>query len=275
MKFLHISDLHFDSGSYNVEPHKIRQGLIDLINNKKKSNEALYLLVSGDITTKGKRSGFKEAEIFFENILKTTEIKKEHFIVCPGNHDITEDTSHKSFIEFDTFSYTIRQDNQFTFQSNSSNIFIDNEICFLSINTSYHLKHKFGKIDIYHLSQLLQSKKEEIRNAKIRIILFHHHLLNIQDDDDSAIKNAYNFFYLINKYNFSFIFHGHQHARQLFDINSIKINSISALLDRRTASNLIAYYEIEENKILTKEEYTYLKDEVNEDGTRGSYKKIC
>jgi len=92
----------------------------------------------------------------------------------------------------------------------------------------------------------------------MKIIFFHHHLLNILDDDNSAIKNAYNFFNLIDKYKFNFIFHGHQHARQLFNINNIKINSISALLDNRASSNLVALYELNNMEITSKEEYVYL-----------------
>jgi len=270
MKILHISDLHFNSGSYSEKPYKIQKSLVKLIDSKK-NDENFYILVSGDITTAGNEGGFREAATFFKKILEETNISKEKFIVCPGNHDI----SSESFKKFDTFSYGIRRDKQMTFNEKSSNIFIENEICFLSINTSYHLDHTFGKIDIKQLSSILQEHKESIENCRTRIIIFHHHLLNILDDDNSAIKNSYNFFHLINQYNFSFIFHGHQHARQLFDINNIKINSISALLDTRAASNLIAYYEIGDNEVLLKEEYTYIKDEVNEDGTRGSYKKIC
>lgn len=271
MNLLHISDLHFNSGSYSVEPHKIEEGLINLINRNKQDDKEFYLLVSGDITTAGKNDGFNEAKIFFENIIKKTNIKKENFLVCPGNHDI----SAESFKEFDKFSYGIRQDYKFTFEENNSNLLIDNEKCFLSINTSYHLDHKFGKIDIEQLSRLLKENEEVIGSAKIKIIFFHHHLLNILDDDNSATKNAYNFFHMINKYKFNFIFHGHQHARQLFDINNIKINSISALLDNRASSNLVALYELNDTEITSKEEYVYLKDEMNEDGTRGSYKKVC
>jgi len=55
MNLLHISDLHFNSGSYGVEPYKIEKGLINLINCNKQDNKEFYILVSGDITTVGKR----------------------------------------------------------------------------------------------------------------------------------------------------------------------------------------------------------------------------
>jgi len=118
MKVLHISDLHFNSGSYNVEPYRIEKGLINLIKSKKDEEDGFYLIVSGDITTAGTADGFSEAKSFFENILKETNIKKENFLICPGNHDI----ANNSFETFDSFSYGIRRDNVFTFKENHSNI---------------------------------------------------------------------------------------------------------------------------------------------------------
>ena len=80
---------------------------------------------------------------------------------------------------------------------------------------------------------------------------------------------------MLKQYNFNFLFHGHQHSRQLFKINNIQVNSTSSLLETRTNSNLIAYYEIRDVDDFVKEEYTFLKDETNSDGRQGSYRKIC
>ena len=269
MQLLHISDPHFSSNSYNIEPYKIQEGLIELISDKVEDYDDFYLLITGDITFQGKQKGFEEAIIFFENIIKKTELKNTNVLACPGNHDISHDGL------FDTFSYAIRKDRKFMFKDNSCNIVFDNNHCFLAINSSYHLDYKFGRIDMHSLSQLLEENKEKIQNADTKIIFFHHHILNILDDDDSAIKNAYNFFHMIEQHNFDFLFHGHQHARQLFDINQIKINSISSLLEKRTTSNLVAFYKINNNLIEEKEEYVFMKDEMKENGQRGRYKKIC
>lgn len=272
MQLLHISDLHFSSGSYNIEPHKVVDGLIELIQNKVSEYENFYLLVTGDITFKGQESGFQEATSFFEKILKSTRSIKNNFLVCPGNHDISND---KKFDAFDVFSYSIRLDNTFTFKDNYCNIFFDNDYCFLAINTAYHLIPEYGKIDLQSLATLLEENKDKIKISKTRIVFFHHHILNILDDDNSSIKNSYNFFHMIEQYGFHFIFHGHQHAKQLFDINQIKINSISSLLEKRTASNLVAFYKIDNNTIQEKEEYIFMKDEIKENGERGRYKKLC
>lgn len=236
-----------------------------------KNKNNFYLLVSGDISFKGNKEGFSDAKLFFENIIKKAKLKKKNFLVCPGNHDI----SSGSFSNFSKFSYALRKDNKFSFKEENSSIYFNNDKCFLAINTSYHLEHKFGKIDIDGLANLLKKNKQRIKESNTKIIFLHHHILNILDDDNSAIKNAYNFFYMIEKHGFKFIFHGHQHARQLFDINNIKINSISSLLEARTESNLVALYNITNEKIDKKDEFVFLKDEIKENGKRGRYKKVC
>lgn len=273
MKILHISDPHFSVNPYQVEPHKILDGLKELIVEKKVDGEDFFIVVTGDITFQGKKEGFEEADKFFSDLLTNTSIKPENFIVCPGNHDIS---SNKDFDGFNTFVYKIRQDNEFKFDtSNSNRIYIKDKFCFLSINTVYHLEHTHGKVDIHGLATLLLKEKENIENSQLKIVIFHHNILNLLESDNSAIKNSYQLFELLKIYNFHFLFHGHQHAKQLFNINEIHVNSISSLLETRTVSNLVAYYEIKDKQDFLKEEYTFLKDETNSQGKQGRYRKLC
>lgn len=271
MHLLHISDPHFSTEEHQVEPYKILDGLTELIN-EKKEKEDLFIVVTGDITYKGKEEGFKEAGTFFKQLFKDTSINPENFIVCPGNHDYNE---KEQFDKFNIFTYTVRKDGEFSFDtSNSNRIYIKDDVCFLSINTAYHIERKYGKIDIDNLIKLLKSKSQEIEESRSRIILCHHHILNLLDKDDSAIKNSYQLFELLKQYNFHFLFHGHQHAKQLFNINDIHVNSISSLLETRTVSNLIAYYEIDDKNNFRKEEYMFFKDETNSQGSQGRYRKL-
>ncbi|MFV7791340.1 metallophosphoesterase family protein [Aliarcobacter lanthieri] len=272
MNLLHISDPHFKAEKYNVEPNKALDGLVELIN-KKSEKENLFILLTGDITSKGNKKGFEQATRFFNCLFEKSKINSKNFIVCPGNHDCDIE---KHFEDFNTFAYSIREDHELEFDTTNSNrIYIKDNICFLSINTAYHLESKYGKVDIDNLQNLLRDKSKEIEKTKIKIILCHHHILNLNDKDSSAIKNSYQLFELLRKYNFNFLFHGHQHSRQLFKINNIQVNSTSSLLETRTNSNLIAYYEIRDVDDFVKEEYTFLKDETNSDGRQGSYRKIC
>ena len=272
MHLLHISDPHFTAEKYNVEPHKALEGLVELIN-KKSEGEDLFVLLTGDITSKGNKKGFEKATDFFKSLFERLKINSKNFIVCPGNHDCN---TEKHFGDFNTFSYSIREDHQLEFDiTNSNRIYIKDDICFLSINTAYQLEKNFGKVNIDNLHDLLIKKSDGINRAKIRIVLCHHHILNLHDKDSSAIKNSYQLFELLKQYNFNFLFHGHQHSRQLFKINNIEVNSTSSLLETRTNSNLIAYYEIRDVDNFVKEEYTFLKDETNSNGRQGSYRKLC
>ena len=86
MHLLHISDPHFTAEKYNVEPHKALEGLVELIN-KKSEGEDLFVLLTGDITSKGNKKGFEKATDFFKSLFERLKINSKNFIVCPGNHD--------------------------------------------------------------------------------------------------------------------------------------------------------------------------------------------
>ncbi|MDN5091061.1 metallophosphoesterase family protein [Aliarcobacter butzleri] len=275
MHLLHISDPHFSTEKYAVKAHNTLDGLIELIKNIKK-NKNLYILITGDITFKGKSIGFKEAKNFFKKLIEKTNLDRKRILICPGNHDISDDNNIKNFEGFNIFAYGLRRDNIFKFtMDRTNNIYFKDGNCFLSINSSYELNYKYGKIDISNLASLLKKKKDEISDSKMRIIFCHHHLLNLEDKDDSAIKNAYQFFELIKQYNFHFLFHGHQHAKQVLKINDIYINSVSSLLETRSVSNLIALYKIKKIDKFKRREYTYFKDETNKIGKRGRYRRLC
>ncbi len=275
MQVLHISDPHFSTEKYAVKSHNTLDGLIELIKSIKK-NKNLYLLITGDITFKGKHVGFDEAIIFFKKLIQKTNLDRKRILICPGNHDISNNEKNKDFKDFNIFSYALRRDNIFKFTTDkTNNLYFKDENCFLSINSSYDLNYKCGKIDINNLADLLKNQKNKIANSKIRIIFCHHHLINLEDKDDSAIKNAYQFFELVKKYKFHFLFHGHQHAKQILKINNIYINSVSSLLETRSVSNLVALYKIKRKNKIKRKEYTYFKDETNNIGKRGRYRRLC
>lgn len=272
MKLLHLSDPHFGSNNYLVKPHKVQRGLIQFIREHLDDEpETFYLMITGDITSKGYEDGFKQAKFFFNEIIEQTKILKKNILICPGNHDIC----NNSFEDFDTFSYKLRSDRSFLFNESNNQLLLNDNICFLGINTAYHLNNKYGKIDLSGLDELLQSHASKISNINLKIAFFHHHILNILDDDNSAIKNSYNLMHLLSEYKFNAIFHGHQHAKQLFDINGINVYSISSLLDSRASSNLIGLYNLNTMGIEQKDEFVFCQDEMNQDGTRGRYRKLC
>lgn len=274
MHLLHISDPHF-SIDYFISPDKVREGLELLIKDKISDPENLFLLITGDITFKANPKGFEEGAEFFNQLLKNTGIKRENFLVCPGNHDINKTISGKNFDTFNSFAYTIRGDASFCFnRENSNNIYFRDSCCFLSINTIYNLDHSYGKIDTKNLLKLLNKNKENIAESDSKIILCHHHILNSEDQDASSIKNAYQFIEMIKDFGFNFLFHGHQHARKNYKINDLNIIGMSSLLEseRRVVTNLIVgLHKINENNELEKQYFKYLGDVTSSDCTQGSF----
>lgn len=266
MKLLHISDPHFHSDSLSIYPHNIKQPLIDLINSKISDKSNFYLLLTGDITIQGQKEGYDQASHFFKDVITQTGLNPMNIILCPGNHDISE----KSFKNFDTFAYSLRQDGIFTFSESNCNLLSTENACFISINSAYYLDHKFGLVDIDNLNDILSKSSDNIVGKETKIAIIHHHFINVHQDDISIIRNGYQTVDALSSFNF--IFHGHQHTRQKYNINNIQIKGVSSPTESRSFSNVIAFYDIDNNNVLSIEEYTFSKDTMRS-GKMGSFIK--
>ena len=87
MRILHISDLHF--GIAEDETDKVQRN--DLFNNliEITSNESIeFVVVTGDIAFKNRDNGYKEAKLWLTNLSKRLGVGLDHFLLCPGNHDL-------------------------------------------------------------------------------------------------------------------------------------------------------------------------------------------
>ena len=264
IKLIHISDIHFSSESLSLQPIDIKQPLIDLINNNVQEGDLAFLILSGDITFGANQSGYNQGKIFFNDIIQNTKIKRKNIITCPGNHDI----ANKTFNNFDIFSYNLRDDNILKFSDEPNFIINYDNISFLTINSSYHLNQKYGLVDIQQLKNLL----EESSLAQNKVAIIHHHFLNFQENDTSIIRNSYQTIDLLKSYGFDIILHGHQHTKQIYTINDITIKGISSPTEGRSSSNLIGYYEINEEKNFIVDEYLFSKDTIQY-GQMGRYIK--
>ena len=264
IKIIHISDIHFSSQSLFLQPIDIKQPLIDLINDKVQEGDSAFLILSGDITFAANKNGYDQGKIFFNAIIQDTQIKRENIITCPGNHDIVDG----SFSAFDIFTYNLRNDNTLKFSDKPNYILNYDNISFLTINSSYYLDHTYGLVDIPRLQELL----EESALVQNKVAVIHHHFLNLQPDDTSIIRNSYQTIDLLQSYGFDTILHGHQHTKQIYTINNITIKGISSPTEGRSSSNLIGYYEIDEEKNFIVDEYLFSKDTIH-NGQMGRYIK--
>jgi len=268
IKLIHISDIHFSSGSLSLQPVDIKQPLIDLINEKIQNDDTAYLILSGDITFGANMSGYFQGSIFFNDIITQTNIQKENIITCPGNHDI----SNSAFKNFDIFTYQLRNDTKLKFNDASNVLLCYDNLCFLTINSSYHCNCNYGLVNVIHLKTLLSSQSADFEHVDNKVAVVHHHFLNFLENDTSIVRNSYQILDLLKYYGFTVIFHGHQHTKQEYNINGIKIKGISSPTEGRSSSNLIGYYEINADNNLITEEYLYSKDTIQV-GMMGRYIK--
>ena len=100
IRILHLSDMHF---THDVSPLSRLQWLIDDITKGDcLGYETLeYLVISGDITNKGKAEGFEKACEFVRLLIERFGLSAQRCILVPGNHDI----------QYLTESYDWRHDN--------------------------------------------------------------------------------------------------------------------------------------------------------------------
>ncbi len=252
MRIIHFSDFHFGNSNSVFNIYELASAIIELLS---KNPQETILVISGDVTLRGNKSGYNEAEIFFNKIISAISIHRKNIILCPGNHDIIDG----KFVEFDRFSYALTGDDKFTFESSDSVSYVAGNILFKVFNSSYHLDHTYGLIN--HRSLVNEVIDESGVSTKIAIT--HHHLLGMFKKDTSAIRNAYDFISYLDKNNFDYLLHGHQHAEQAYYVGQKPIQAISARsgnFEQNGYFNSINIYNFDESSsILTSQTMAFEK----------------
>lgn len=215
MDILHLSDMHFGNDAAPFSNTLLAEALSSyVLDNCLKP----VIVLSGDVSYRGGEKGFREATEFFSNFIEMTGIDGSKVVACPGNHDIVE----SSFQAFDRFIYGVRKDSLCAFSAeNYKKIELDG-VEFYLINSSFHLDHKFGLIDDEFFNVSFSDNKENIK-----VVVFHHHMLNIVKDDTSALRNAYGLVQHLDNQGVSYILHGHQHAEQSFVLGESRMKVFS------------------------------------------------
>ena len=97
MNILHITDLHYNSDSYEkFTQHNIINKLNNYLKNIDKKID--LVIFSGDLVFKGINiEDFKSAKsIFLDKISESLNISNENIILCAGNHDMDRTFKSKS-----------------------------------------------------------------------------------------------------------------------------------------------------------------------------------
>lgn len=257
MNIIHLSDVHFGNQDSTFVNQDIKKPLVKLLN---EIESPVVFVISGDVTFQGSKEGFSEAEEFFDEIRKSSGLKRKHIIACPGNHDLIAGES-KPFTLFNSFIYSLRRDNIFDFSEKSFSSTIINDTFFLVINSAHHLNHNYGLID-EEVFSYIEGKKEEINSCTFKVAITHHHFLNQFQADTSVIRNGYPLLYALDAAKFDLILHGHQHTIQNMPIghNNMQIESPRSLnFHEKGYNNGLNHYYINGSSI-EKNSFIFSKD---------------
>lgn len=238
MYIIQMADLHIGSSAPTVpKEEEFIFKSVELIKEKIPKKETILICLCGDIIDSKDISGemndetqrrYKDAARLIKKF--ESNLENEYNVIikcCPGNHDAThmnnlEDFVNKvdrnnppSKIKLST-CYTVEVDN------------IETKIIF--VNSCKGDQYQKGCIDYDVLEQEL--KNSGIDNKKI--IVLHHTVMSMFEEDSSPIRNAAKLVNLIDKYDVIGVLHGHIHGREILTLgeNQCKIIGTGALLSR-------------------------------------------
>ena len=91
MRILHLSDLHYGK-KYKDKIERMFPPFLKKIEEINKEEEIDLIVFTGDLVWSGNKiDNFKEVnKKFIEPILDELSIEKDNFIICSGNHDMSD-----------------------------------------------------------------------------------------------------------------------------------------------------------------------------------------
>lgn len=269
MWLIQIADIHNSNRQTFEKIKKIANEMVTCINDNVRSDDLVVFTICGDILNKGQEIGFGDTLYFINIIKKNITSKHIEFVICPGNHDIVNSNGIKSFKKLDEFIFNLSLDTNVIFEKNSINIKTINNIDFIIINSSFHLDHTYGKIDLEKLNDILNKSK-----CNEKIVILHHHMIPVKEGETSTIVNSYEFLRTLEGQNILAILHGHQHMKMEMVVGSglTKIIGVGSILTdiETNYNNQFNLIEIEKNNLKSIIEFKYNMDEMG-NGTLGRF----
>ena len=238
MYIIQMADLHIGS-EHETEPREeiyINKS-VELIKEKVPKGADLLLCICGDIidshhldaddTEQVQNRYYKAEKLILEYINLLEDYYNVSVKCCPGNHDITHGK------EFQTFVNKIDNNGQISLTKLKScyNYKLENDnIYCVFVNSCDGDQYSIGKINY----EKLEDELRKLPADKAKIIILHHTIMSMFDEDSSSIRNAANLLNLIDKYKVIGVLHGHIHGRDILKVgqNHCKIIGIGAMFTR-------------------------------------------
>ena len=222
MKWLHISDIHFNLKNYDT--HTLREKLLLFL---KKQNNIDFVLITGDILFQyGKDVDDEEVIEFVKDIVSACGCKPERVFICPGNHDVNRKDEERneliSGIRKKKLKITNVDENKLIRAGHEKFKSIYKEITgrkYISFEVFNELNYRIISLDTCLLSKdnkdtgrislqtnkLLSLNDKIVADDSLNIAIMHH---GIDFFDNKAAKS---FQHWIEDHNVDIVFCGHSH----------------------------------------------------------------
>ena len=271
MYIVQIADLHI--GSTILTTPKESDFLLksaELIKKEIPQKETILICLCGDIIdSKGLLQGTSdESKKRYNNAIELIQrfeknLKKEYNIIikcCLGNHDVTHVDDLIGFIKEVDGDPPSRKELQECYTVEIDNV----ETKIIFVNSCDGDQIEKGRINYDTLEEELKNSGQSNK----KILVLHHTIMSMFDEDNSSIRNAAKLVNLIDAYNVIGILHGHIHGREVLNIgkNQCKIIGTGALFsrDNPNVNSQFNIIELNKNKFLKILNCRYLADGGNE-----------
>lgn len=213
MHIIQLADLHLTDKQAPPVPLKILKDEIVAVITKCDLKETV-ICICGDIIFKGDVGGYETARRFFQELLNESGLPRNQVLVCPGNHDLLR--SRNDFSGFNEFVFALtRNEGMIANVERTLSVVNVGDIACVLINSSSHLDHTYGAVDVRKLQKEMSSI-----SAENIIICLHHHL--IPNEEYSCVKNSYDFIRLCEDDRVKLVLHGHRHMASLMAFGESK-----------------------------------------------------
>jgi len=240
-RIIWLSDLHLPDSKFELEGGTPRQTLVQHLLKQVEKDSVAGLLISGDITSCAKETGFRRAQKLLQGLnYEIPALNSENILICPGNHDFKWEDSdlasgekpafifdnQKNAIDFSNFYHSVYKLNPNKFFACGKKLLLSSghilEIAALNslMLQQYPNFEGHGYVSQEQLDFVADGmgwNSGKYKNA-IRIVMMHHHYLPTCYTEEinvtrasSVVYDANRLMYWLAKYNVKLLLHGHKH----------------------------------------------------------------
>ncbi len=218
-KIIQISDIHFGEKTFS---QRLKNNLIKQVTNENPD----LIIISGDITSEGYLTEYKDASIFLDDLKSITETH-----IIPGNHD----ARNVGLLHFEK----LVGDRKF--------IHIDKSGGFTIIGLdSSEPDINDGQIGVDQL-EWLKLELDKISDDMCKIVTFHHHLLPIPQTgrERNILLDSGDLLRVFIDYGVDFVLNGHKHVPNAWMIEKmVTLNSGTATTMKLRGNTYPSYNEL-------------------------------